>query len=357
MSKIQATERIVFTDFIRVIACFMVIMVHVCEFFYVSGVNQFSILPGNEFWVSKVDGALRACVPLFVMVSAYLLLPLKDNPSVFYKKRMMRVLIPFIIWSVLYAVLPYFWGDMSKTDVSDSLIRLLSNFNMSSGHLWFIYMLLGLYLFIPILSPWIKITSRRFEECFLLIWFFTTFYHYITQYVPDLLGECFWNEFSTIWYFSGYIGYLVLTHYIRTYLNWSTKRNLIVGILLFVVGYIVTFTVFESRIATASNAQELELSWRFCTFNVVFMATGLFLIMRTIKCSNKTTLAIVSDISRLSYGMYLAHIFILDFILMHVSPHFNTPITMIIAGVITYMLSYLLMKVLSYIPKSKYITG
>lgn len=357
MSVKQISERIIFTDFIRAFACLMVIMVHACEFFYVNGINTYFIKPGDEFWVSKIDGALRACVPLFVMVSAYLLLPLKDTPSVFYKKRITRVVIPFIIWSILYAILPYLWGDMSSQEVSDSLVRLLSNFNMSSGHLWFVYMLLGLYLFMPVISPWLQTVSKRFEEVFLLIWFFTTFYHYITQYVPDLFGECFWNEFSTIWYFSGYIGYLVLAHYIKKYINWSTKRSVIVGALLFIVGYIITFKVFDSRVGVATSAADLELSWRFCTFNVAMMATGLFLMFKAIKNCNKVLLKVVRDISKLSYGMYLVHIFVLNLVFTSISEYFTTPVTIVLVSIITYVLSYFVMKIISFVPKSKYLIG
>jgi surface polysaccharide O-acyltransferase-like enzyme len=53
---------------------------------------------------------MRACVPLFVMISGYLLLPIKEAPEVFYKKRFTRLLFPFLIWSVMYCIVPYFKG-------------------------------------------------------------------------------------------------------------------------------------------------------------------------------------------------------------------------------------------------------
>lgn len=357
MTKSPTSERIIFTDFIRVIACFMVIMVHACEFFYISGTNTFHMQPGDEFWVSKIDSALRACVPLFVMVSGYLLLPLKDTPNIFYKKRMVRVFVPFAIWSVLYATLPYLWDTMSATEVKEHLVGLCTNFNMSSGHLWFVYMLIGLYLFMPILSPWLKTTTRRFEEGFLLIWFFTTFAHYIKEYVPYIYGESTWSEFSTFWYFSGHIGFLVLAHYIKTYLHWNTIRNLGVGFTIFVVGYVITFSVFDYKSTIAQSAGELELSWRFTSFNVALMACGIFLMLRSIKSCNKKFLAGVQDISKLSYGMYLAHIFVLGLMHKLISPFFSTPITIVLVSISTFACSYILIKALSYLPKSKYLVG
>ena len=140
-------KRIVFLDYMRMIACFMVIMVHSCEFFFIDGADIGIRTLSDGFWVSVIDSALRCSVPLFVMISAYLLVPIKGAVTVFFKKRFVRVLVPFVIWSLLYAVLPVIWGGMDGSEASASLIRLAYNFNDASGHMWFIYMLIGLYLF------------------------------------------------------------------------------------------------------------------------------------------------------------------------------------------------------------------
>lgn len=53
---------------------------------------------------------LRPCVPLFVMLTGMLLLPVKQEIGEFYHKRMLRVIIPFVIWSLLYNLFPWFTG-------------------------------------------------------------------------------------------------------------------------------------------------------------------------------------------------------------------------------------------------------
>lgn len=55
-------KRIVFLDYMRVIACFMVIMVHSCEFFFIDGANIGIRTPGDGFWVSVIDSAFRCSV-------------------------------------------------------------------------------------------------------------------------------------------------------------------------------------------------------------------------------------------------------------------------------------------------------
>mgnify|MGYP000245061257 CR=1 FL=1 len=64
------TKRIVFLDYLRAIACFMVILVHVCEAFYfnLDGISFSS--NADRWWISFIDSFLRPCVPLFIMASA-----------------------------------------------------------------------------------------------------------------------------------------------------------------------------------------------------------------------------------------------------------------------------------------------
>ncbi len=95
-------------------------------------------------------------------------------------------------------------------------------------------------LIMPILSPWSSTVSKRGEQAFIGVWFITTFYHYGKDLLPKLFGdwfpkyfygECVWNELHLLWYFSEFIGYLVLAHYIRTYINWSRTKNLYIDVI------------------------------------------------------------------------------------------------------------------------------
>lgn len=357
LNESYTKERVVFLDYLRVVACFMVILVHSCEFFFIDGDAIGIRCVSDGFWVSIIDSAFRSSVPLFVMASSYLLLPLKGSADVFFKRRFMRVLIPFAVWSLLYAVLPWSWGELSAFDVQRNLLQLLTNFNGASGHLWFIYMLIGLYLFMPVLSPWLKGVSKRGEQLFLLVWFVTTFWHYMKLWVSDVYGECYWNEFHILWYFSGFIGYLVLAHYIRTYIHWSLRKSLCVGGTLFLIGYLFTAIIYYQRTFTATQLYELELSWRFCSFNVACMTLGLFVILKKVNYSKEWLYRVIREVSRLSYGIYLMHIFLLGFSFRLLNGYFSTPVTILLVGITTFLSCCLLTKLLSYLPGSKYIIG
>ena len=101
-------SRIVFLDYLRVIACLMVIIVHCVEPFYLGGEGTLIQNWNDGFWCTVIDSALRAAVPLFVMASSYLQFPVKYDTLTFFKKRLVRVGVPFVIFSLLYTLIPLY---------------------------------------------------------------------------------------------------------------------------------------------------------------------------------------------------------------------------------------------------------
>lgn len=351
------SDRVASLDIIRVLAIVMVLVTHAAESFYISSVGALSIKPGDEFWVNLFNSASHACVALFVVVSGSLLLPIKESPSGFYLKRIPKIFIPFLIWSVLYLLLPLLWGGTNIEAVKDNGSRLLYTFSWASGHLWFIYMLIGVYLIIPIISPWIKDCSKQFEEFFLGVWLFSTLYHFLTLHIPDrmMLGQTFFSEFSSIYYFSGFLGYAVLGHYIKVHLRWKRATSLMVGALTYTLGFLMTYFLFEHQLDTAKTLEDLTLSLRSCTINVALMAIGIFLMLKDINLANVKIRSLFFEVSKFSFGIYLAHMLILPHINQLLGSVFNTPVTILLVSLITLVLTYLVVKIISYLPKNGYL--
>ena len=108
-------DRVVFVDYIRVVACFLVMLVHASENFYaadssgLAGCVSMLVNEDNRFWVAFYDGTLgRISVPLFMIVSAFLLVPMKSGYTMtsFYKRRLMRVVPPMVVFMFAYTFLP-----------------------------------------------------------------------------------------------------------------------------------------------------------------------------------------------------------------------------------------------------------
>lgn len=150
-------------------------MTHSCEPFYFGGEGSLILTQTDAFWISILNVIPRACVPLFVVASSYLLLPMRYSSGEFLRKRVVRVLVPFLIWTAIYA---FAWGNPVE-----NFSNLLLNVNYASAHLWFVYMIIGVYLMIPILSPWAEKVGKRELQVYLGIWLFTTLIPIIRQWV------------------------------------------------------------------------------------------------------------------------------------------------------------------------------
>lgn len=345
-----------YLNVLRIFACLMVLTVHSGEFFYIGDKGQ--VVRDNYVWVNNYGSFMRACVPLFVMISGYLLLPIKETANDFYKRRFTRLLIPFLVWSAMYALVPYLLGTTTASQMWHDLFIIPINFAPSAGHLWFVYMFIGVYLFIPIFSPWVQTASKRFKQFFLLIWIITLCFPYIKTIFPEVLGEAFWNKYHTGYYFSGYLGYLLLGNYIKEHISLSKWGGFIAGLILVVIGYIITNLVFAHQLPFAKDIPELELSWSFCTINVAFMATGLFLMFRVISFKSAAMETFTARVSGLTYGMYLAHILVLVQLAPIVTNWLHDVVLIIpVLAISTFLVTYIGIKLLSYLPGSKYIVG
>lgn len=150
-------KRIVWLDFVKFIAIFMMIAVHCTDNVTPAERSE----PWYNLWGSFYGSFMRSAIPLFVMVTGALLLPVKENISAFYKKRLTRLIVPFIIWSVLYNLFPWITGllGLSPTVINDffawaepdqsfsgalhNILMIPFNFSMLAVQMWYVYLLIG----------------------------------------------------------------------------------------------------------------------------------------------------------------------------------------------------------------------
>ena len=373
MKTIPSGDRIVFVDYIRVVACFLVMLVHASENFYAADASglagNVSLLANesNRFWVAFYDGFCgRISVPLFMIVSAFLLVPMKSGVTMgdFYKRRFKRIIPPMVIFMLLYTFLPLAWGGMSWEQSLNDLKMLPLNFPSMAGHLWFMYPLISLYLIIPIVSPWLERASAKEELTFLGLFGISTFIPWIHRFIsPEIWGECFWNGFTMLWYCSGYLGYLVMAHYIRYHLDWSRKKKLIAGSLFLLGGAAFTGWSFWYMGTPGQTIETplLEWSWEFCTPNVLLASFGAFLLFSCIE--RKETPKLIKKLSDMSFGMYLMHLFFLGPIARVLiggsvaEPLVPVYLAIPCIAILTFICCAVTTRILSLIPGSKWFVG
>lgn len=327
-------KREIWIDWMRVAACFMVILVHSTEPFYLGGDGSLILNSADAFWSSFFDSFVRACVPLFVVASSFLQFPLHYETGEFFRRRAVRILIPFVVWLAVYAIV---WGEPVE-----NFKNLLLNFNYSAGHLWFVYMLIGVYLIMPLLSPWAEKVGKKELQVYLAIWLFTTFIPLIRDWVSSeplafaygptgipsqalypLWGEASWNGYGLFYYMSGFIGYLLLGLYFRKFvgeLSWG--KTLAVALPAWLGGFAITFGGFLRRVYETSggifpasgiinDAVYWETTWCNDTIGVVLMTIAWILIFRKIKSEGGFYKKVLLPVSKAGYGIYLSHLLVL----------------------------------------------
>lgn len=394
MTQLKTENRVVWVDWLRVAACFMVLIVHATEPFYLGGDGSQILTEVDAYWASFFDSFVRACVPLFIVASSYLQFPLHYSSGEFFRRRTVRVLVPFLLWTAVYA---FAWGNPSE-----NFQNLLFNFNYSAGHLWFVYMLIGVYLLMPLLSPWAERVGKRELQFYLAICAFTTLIPIIRDWysgggenltviygvsglprpaLTPLWGEASWNTYGTFYYLSGFIGYLLLGLYLRRFVGeLSWKKSLAIAIPCYLAGFAISFggflwRVFEScggefpATGLVEKAVWWETTWCNDTIGVVLMTVALLLLFKKIKCNGNFYQKVLLPVSKASYGIYLLHLLLLVPISGAVREWlgvgldgklgiWTTPVEIIVAGVLGFAASAIVAVVLQKIPKiGKYIIG
>lgn len=373
----NSTQHVVWVDYLRVIACFMMVLAHACDPF----VGQFNANYAEFLTGASIGSSLRACVPLFAMVSGMLLLPVQIPMEQFYRRRLTRILIPLLIWSIVTPFLYYFYvnnvttvsphivvENFSWDNTINKVIFAPINFNYDTTPLWYLYMLVGLYLIMPIISDWLKNASQKTLKIFLSIWIATLFLPYLELIAPfigyqgvwgnmGILGECAWNPYGTFYYFSGFLGYVVLAFYINKFVpRASISKTLISAVPMFLVGFGITlggFLYVQSYYPT--DYEFLEICWYFCSINVMMMTTALYLIIRNI---NWKEYKLVSCVAKLTFGIYLAH-----FILVQIgydifySLGLPTIVEILSIAVFAFVATTVVVGLIKMLSKSKYIVG
>jgi surface polysaccharide O-acyltransferase-like enzyme len=151
------TANKIWIDNARIIACFTIVFLHVA-----SGIVYHDpVFNSTAYWAGNIyNSFVRWSVPFFLMISGALLLdPAKNEPAAaFYRKRFSRIIVPLVFWTFFYSALR-FTEDMRQGVAANVELAKLAK-DVCSGnpyyHLWYLYMLVGLYLFMPIVRYCVK---------------------------------------------------------------------------------------------------------------------------------------------------------------------------------------------------------
>lgn len=356
MTTNSNTQRLYWVDLLRLVAMLMVIAAHCVDIYNATPQDD----PMNSFWGAFIGSLMRPSVSLFAMMTGLLLLPIRESAAEFYKRRIPRVLIPMVLWSAVYYLIPWLTGvagldksvittlfpfefspSQEAGDAMRNIARIPFTFNGYTTHMWYLYMLIGLYLLMPFFSAWVEKRDSTMTNTYLLLWLCSLTLPYLKQLIaPNLFGECAWNEFGTFYYFAGFAGYLLLGHILARRHHMPLRRIIAMGVMLYISGYIITYTGYASMAVQYSYEEApelLELFWQFCSPNVVLMALGIFLVVQRINITSPRLQSLLAATTRCSFGTYLMHyIFIGPVILLLTPLGMPTPLCVMASVIIVF---------------------
>lgn len=308
MEQAATKERQLHMDLLRIFACFSVLILHISsQFWYTLPVKSVEWIVCNAY-----DAAFRFGVPIFVMISGRFFLsgPGETDIRNLYSKHILRLVVVFAIWSCVYGIWDCrFWMGNESVGWRPYVTELL----MGRYHLWYLPMLTGIYMLLPVLKSWVMHCSKKNMEYFLMLFCVfqigvsTLKIKYISAEVLHVI-----DQFSDVEMVCSYIGYFILGYYLYRYsLTKKVQKWIYAGGILGLIGAIGISTLDAFRKVTpVSTAFD---SFSVFTFGVT-LAVYVFFQEVVGKKNLKKGEKLIKELSANTFGIYLMHLLFIEFL-------------------------------------------
>lgn len=333
------TTRFLYMDILNIAACFSVIVLH--------GSGTFFTYEPDSVWKASLffQVAARWAVPVFLMLTGANLLSYSERYStaVFFKKRLLRTFLPFLLWSAVWLVWKVSQGQAQIKSVRDVLAAFAGN--GCQNIYWFFYMLFPIYLAIPVLSPLFRAEFiRRIRYFFLVILFFTAVLPLFTYYTGISVSSDFSFPLT-----AGNFGFVVLG-----WLMAQTEFRIWQRLLIWLSGILGAVWMFlgayhDIALSAEHTAESVFLSYN--SLPTVAMSAAVFLLAKSIRWDFLKYLRLeraVYALAGASFGIYLIHLFPIQYISRAYSNH--SVAYMLLVPVSVYALCALLVVLIRKLP-------
>ncbi len=338
------SDRVVYLDILRIIACFLVVMVHI------SAQSLLELQPSSSQFIihSSYNTLAFSGVALFFMISGALIL----NPSRRYNIRSMlfkalHIYIIYFIWKFLYMLYDAVsLGHMDASFIKNTLINLISK--NGYYHLWFLPAMAVIYLFVPVIKKSLE-NDKQVCHYFIVLFFFLavalpTIFHFEFKFKYTFLDFYNLNDFSL---FAGYLGFFVLGHYLNRY---ADSMNGVVRIIIYVLGLIMipASGLIDSYLSHGiPGSMAMNTPFSLPSF-VITLALFLFIMDNY---GNRKNNKVLCGISNITLGIYLIHpVFVDQFSRMEISLKsfisiLSIPLIALLVAVASGLAAYILSKI------------
>lgn len=297
----SSRARVAYLDRLRLLAMVGVVAVHVGALYATDLAAGGQALGFAWHLANLLDAAGRVAVPIFLMITGALLLGSDSSlsPQLVWRRRIVRVALPLLVWSAVYIVL----GALTVPDYQplEAVKRLIGK--PAEIHLWYLYALIAVYLLLPLLRLLVKHASRRALLYVLGLWIV---FSCLWRAAAGLLPALALPDYANLDILGGYAGYVLLGWVLATIRKGPPPAFCLA---LFLAG--VAVTACGTWVMTGRAGELNGVFYQYFMPNVAAAATGLFLLLRRGSRAAGEAPAWVSRAAGLSFGVYLSHLLFL----------------------------------------------
>ena len=293
-------------DALRCVAAFWVVMIHVAA---VPAAHMSDIPLSWWRWADAYDATSRAAVPVFIMISGALLLTRTEwDTATFLRRRALRLAPAMLFWSLAYDA----WKALTQNaafSAAGFLGHVVNGLNAPAyPHLWFLWLIAGLYLIAPLLQPFAAHASRTTHVFVAALWFAST------AIVPALAR---WGGITVGIYTQpivGYVGYFVVGASLRRFTPARLPRAIVALLLATFVASAGWTAIATDHLSVASRRLDEQFMDPLSP-SVIPMALAAFLLSRhwaaNAPATGRGRVALLA-VGSSSFGIYLLHPLFID---------------------------------------------
>lgn len=330
-------QRIFYLDFIRVIAILLVIFIHV------SAIDTTLNVGSGQWQITKILNYLaHISVPVFFMISGSLLLNSSKTTSLSYtwKQRIPRVLIPFVLWSVISPIVVGIYAHSLSFHNIFNIVKTIL-YQPTSPTLWFMYPLVGIYILSPVIKTFVQNATTEMLVYVTGIWLVTcSLIPSIAVMLPKSFNHVLeLSPIANFFLIGGFTGYFILG-YLLTRVKVENTHSLILLVIFLIFGLAGNF-ISEAvpKIFDANNGYYVT------SIFIPIMSVAAFILLQKwgSKIKSPTTIKVFEFLSPLVFGVYLIH----NLLILYVEPWFMAHVA--IHGLAATFLRYIVVLILSIV--------
>ena len=315
-------KRITYFDYLRIISCFAVILLHTAATLWWKADD-------TDFIVCTIyDAAGRYGVPVFTMISGALFLEPNIPVKKIWTKHTPKIAIAYIVWSTVYAL-------RDNTKLQDIIVNSIRG----PIHLWFLPMIATLY----VITPLLRLIAKNEKTLRYFLVFSLIFAFLIPSAInygkffgsPDVveISKAFEHLFNNAQIRVDYAAYFMLGYYLHKTELTKKQRYLIYGL-----GILGAITTIMLTLKTAEISEEPQLIFfRNMNPNILLQSVPVFVLFKQLKLKDSK---VIRAMSKYSFGVYLMHMLIMKDLVGTTLRTYSVAIAIPLITIICFVLSF-----------------